>query len=147
MTELDDELLNLAVVACEGYRVVEGALEIGEAIVANEIVAFWRDGVIVIAGLKGGTERWNPREDWGQGGPIIEREMLMIKPSFSARPDSSSVVNAREWKAFVLGPNNLDDNFEQRGPTPLIAAMRCYVASRHGETMTRGPSSPSSSRS
>jgi len=29
--------------------------------------------------------------------------------------------------------NHDDDAFEQDGPTPLIAAMRCYVASKLGE--------------
>ena len=60
--------------------------------------------------------------DWAQGGPIIEREWLHITP----------------W------PNESDEDLRWQckqhdsidcvafGPTPLIAAMRCYVASMLG---------------
>jgi hypothetical protein len=64
--------------------------------------------------------------DWAQGGPIIERELLMLEPVFWT-------TEGWHWVAYVLGPDNLDENFEQRGPTPLIAAMRCYVASKLGD--------------
>ena len=64
--------------------------------------------------------------DWAQGGPIIEREQLHVSPEFW-------ISDGWHWVAYVLGPGNLDENFEQRGPTPLIAAMRCYVASKLGD--------------
>jgi hypothetical protein len=64
--------------------------------------------------------------DWAQGGPIIEREQLHVSPEFW-------IGDGWHWVAYVLGPGNLDENFEQRGPTPLIAAMRCYVASKLGD--------------
>jgi hypothetical protein len=73
-----------------------------------------------------------PSTDWSQGGPIIERELLMVEPVFL-----SADVNWPEgkwvWRSFVLGPNNLDDNHEQSGPTPLVAAMRCFTASVYGD--------------
>jgi hypothetical protein len=52
-----------------------------------------------------------PSTEWEFGGPIIEREKI-----------TTGWFN--EW---VADP---DGAFEQRGPTPLIAAMRCYVASK-----------------
>ena len=64
--------------------------------------------------------------DWAQGGPIIEREQLHVSPEFWTD-------KGWHWVAYVLGPGNLDENFEQQGPTPLIAAMRCYVASKLGD--------------
>ena len=57
-----------------------------------------------------------PSTDWAQGGPIIERERIEL------RGDGDG-----GWIAY----DNL--NPEQYGPTPLIAAMRCYVASKLGE--------------
>ena len=54
--------------------------------------------------------------NWSQGGPIIEREGVSIK-----------WVTADEWMAVGL------DNAVTFGPTPLIAAMRCYVASELGD--------------
>jgi hypothetical protein len=57
--------------------------------------------------------------DWAQGGPIIERERISVW------------ARGNEWAAETFIPNHQGD--EQEGPTPLIAAMRCYVASKMGE--------------
>ena len=54
--------------------------------------------------------------DWSQGGPIIEREGLTI------------THQQNQWAAQT------DDDLFAFGPTPLIAAMRCYVASKQGES-------------
>ena len=55
--------------------------------------------------------------DWAQGGPIIEREMIELVPQSPAL-----------WDALYRGQHIPND-----GPTPLIAAMRCYVASKLGD--------------
>ncbi len=62
-----------------------------------------------------------PSTDWAQGGPIIERERIGVVPD----PEDFSV-----WIASVYEP---DWKFNRTGPTPLIAAMRCYVASKLGD--------------
>ena len=56
--------------------------------------------------------------DWLWGGPIIEREGLLLKPLFL--PSG--------WYA-----EDYMDIHNAQGPTPLIAAMRCFVASKLGE--------------
>lgn len=69
--------------------------------------------------------------DWAQGGPIIEREMIDV-----------NCVNPGLWSAkwwannsgMVKNPaQRFKQNIQTDGPTPLIAAMRCYVASKMGE--------------
>ena len=64
---------------------------------------------------------FSPSTDWSQGGPIIEREFITI---INAAGDDV-------WSAYPIA----DDPVAHRksGPTPLIAAMRCYVASKLGE--------------
>ena len=59
---------------------------------------------------------WFPSIDWAQGGPIIERERIDILFQEKDR-----------WLAVGFGMN------EAQGQTPLIAAMRCFVASKLGE--------------
>jgi hypothetical protein len=60
--------------------------------------------------------------DWSQGGPIIEREKIAI-----LSPMTGEFWDARDGK-------RLETPFVYwRGPTPLIAAMRCYVASKLGD--------------
>lgn len=57
--------------------------------------------------------------DWSQGGPIIEREEISIERITSAL-----------WTATLQSGPAVS---EADGPTPLIAAMRSYVASCLGD--------------
>ena len=62
--------------------------------------------------------------NWPQGGPIIEREKIEITPWG---------VNG-EWRARdFFEPSPGVPCAEQWGPTPLVAAMRAYVASKLGD--------------
>lgn len=61
---------------------------------------------------------FTPSTDWSQGGPIIERERIAWTGQ-SAR--ICRYFGKHTWQ-----------NFEEFGPTPLIAAMRCYVACKLG---------------
>ena len=63
-----------------------------------------------------------PSSNWAQGGPIIEREKIGV--TFHDERDDWEVPNWGAW------PTQTDDRQEIMGETPLIAAMRCYVASR-----------------
>lgn len=57
--------------------------------------------------------------DWAQAGPILEREKIGVDYYNTGKP---------LWIAGIAG------TFQQAtGPTPLVAAMRCYVASRLGD--------------
>jgi hypothetical protein len=60
-----------------------------------------------------------PSKYWDQGGPIIEREAMNISRTNKTREEP--------WAAYIDGYYWID------GPTLLIAAMRCYVASRLGD--------------
>ena len=62
-----------------------------------------------------------PSTDWAQGGPIIEREAMCISRTNKTREEP--------WAAYIDGYYWID------GPTPLIAAMRCYVASKLGDNI------------
>lgn len=68
---------------------------------------------------------FNYSKKWAQGGPIIEREGV----SMACAPKDAR----GRWRA-VLGPNRfLSPDYEGFGTTPLVAAMRCYVASKLGD--------------
>jgi len=59
-----------------------------------------------------------PSERWESGGPIIEREKIDV------------LFEGPEWYAYMRWE---DKTLQYDGPTPLIAAMRCYVASKLGD--------------
>ena len=60
---------------------------------------------------------WKPSTDWAQGGPIIERERI------------ETFIRDEEWYSY----SSLSLPMDFHGDTPLIAAMRCYVASKLGD--------------
>lgn len=72
-------------------------------------------------------EKFAPSTNWSHGGPIIERERLQVLPIWREPSEG--------WAACVYDRIFEDDGTEcyQCGPTPLIAAMRCFVASRLGD--------------
>ena len=61
--------------------------------------------------------------DWAQGGPIIEREGISIVLDWD-------VVGEFLWGATRIEQSVVS---QAEGTTPLIAAMRCYVASKLGD--------------
>jgi len=62
--------------------------------------------------------KYTPSTDWAQGGEIIEREGIAVWQ-----------FDDVTWRA--MGKDTVPDPLE--GATPLIAAMRCYVASKLGD--------------
>ena len=65
---------------------------------------------------------FSPSTDWAQGGPIIEREKI----GFWAYTLDEEGNENPGWYAETFAGS------VATGPTPLIAAMRCYVASKLG---------------
>jgi hypothetical protein len=65
--------------------------------------------------IKGLEHGYAPSSNWAQGGVIIERERIEIEH------------DGFEWWARIQA----DDDFN--GATLLVAAMRCYVASKLGD--------------
>jgi hypothetical protein len=71
---------------------------------------------------------FKPSTSWQEGGPIIEHEKITVV--FRIMRDGST----NYWA--TTEPNDLRADYEPvglDGPTPLIAAMRCYVASKLGD--------------
>jgi hypothetical protein len=65
-------------------------------------------------------DNYHPSTDWAQGGPIIAREAIQLTPD----------EYTQTWSAYTTNEGN---PYECVGTTPLIAAMRCYVASKLGD--------------
>ncbi len=76
----------------------------------------------VVYSFEGEPAMWQPSTDWSQGGPIIEREAITIS-------EGSPVVGL-EWMACDKSSTHI-----QHGPSYLIAAMRCYAASKLGDAI------------
>lgn len=114
-SELTGAALDWAVAKCEGY----------ECQFDDESTGPWlvpQDGYLH---CEKPLSCYKPSTAWAQGGPIIERERIFIVAPYKS---------ATSWKAYKMEDDQpglacwLED-----GPTPLIAAMRCYVASKLGD--------------
>jgi len=78
---------------------------------------------------------FSPSTRWAQGGPIIEREQLGVWFSEEVHDENGVVLREPCWYCEgCLTVDNGDEPYKCAvGPTPLIAAMRCYVASKLGD--------------
>ena len=106
-SELTGIALNWAVAQCEGESYVHA-----ETDYAIDGRTFQR----------GTAQRAGPyySTNWAQGGPIIEREGISI----------NAHLDGNEWFARDYWGLN-----EHAAEKPLEAAMRCYVASKLGDTV------------
>ena len=106
-SELTGAALDWAVAKCEWYPV--SVSKTGYLIFSDPLIQCGPRGT-----------QYSPSTDWAQGGPIIEREGIgtyRLNNVWSAHcPVNGSSIHAC-----------------CDGPTPLIAAMRCYVASKLGD--------------
>lgn len=81
------------------------------------------NGLLLTIGARSGVPKtgvcfWEPSTNWNQGGPIIEREKISIRQWVNV-PIVHAYMPEGEWSSD--------------GDSPLIAAMRCFVASKLGD--------------
>ena len=105
-SELNDAALDWAVAKCEGHD------QFAQYTPHLRVYHQRTDS------LSSYTVTFCPSTDWTRGGPLIERECIDI------------MFEGPEWYAYIRWE---DKTLQYDGPTPLIAAMRCYVASKLGD--------------
>jgi hypothetical protein len=66
---------------------------------------------------------YSPSTDWSQGGSIIQDNDIVVQR------------DGYVWVAKKMSPSMSFPAFYHSGKSYLIAAMRCYVASKFGETV------------
>jgi hypothetical protein len=109
-SELTGAQLDWAVAKCED--------------VPNVCIVKKRGKICVYGQLQGVDIPYQPSLDWGQGGPIIEREDIDTYCLMSLRHNNAG----GSWGSDITG-----SQARGKGATALISAMRCYVASKLGE--------------
>jgi len=104
---------------------LDGA-ELDAAVARAEIAAVQLDvrithGGPIIQTDGGDWEAFRPSVSWAHAGPIIEREGIAL---LSADPGHCTAAVGAEWADGQL----VRCRTLRAGPTPLVAAMRAYVA-------------------
>ncbi len=69
------------------------------------------------------NQEFKPSTNWAQGGPIIERESISV----------TFYIKYGDWIATALGRTPEGRAIGYFDYSPLIAAMRCFVASKLGD--------------
>jgi hypothetical protein len=112
VNEAEREVLDWMVVMAHGEQHNRDFRFVGKRIYATQ----WAQDEGVI---------YSPSATWANGGPIIERERLQVTTDRSG-----------EWICsipYAVEMGGYRKYIYTSGPTPLIAAMRCYVVSKLGE--------------
>ena len=135
VSELEGDLLNEWVAKADGY---EGSCDAwkktnfgsagGPAFVKYDCKhkkCYPKDTIGSIHGKMGGCPEFST--NWSWGGPIIERELIEISY------DRSTILPEKWWAVKWEEQPWTDQNYLIGGVTPLIAAMRAFVASSFGE--------------
>ena len=83
-------------------------------------------------------DTYSPSTDWAQGGPIIERENItLIRANdgwFAEMDRCTGHTLHTSYEGEYMDPTfMIEESSGYYGPTPLVAAMRCYVASKLGD--------------
>ena len=91
-----------------------------------EVLEVWRepDGMYLCEGGEVGF-RYRPSSDWAQGGPIIDREKIELAYRVGVNWTATRIEGPAVCEVTVP--------YNQKGSPQLIAAMRCYVASKLGD--------------
>jgi len=118
--ELTGAALDWAVAKCEGIEIN----------IDNLYDPPTKAGVVLRYGLDDGDVEclFQPSINWAQGGPIIELEEITLAWG----------KDTEDWWACVGDSRRFDTDTPDGvttfvDPQPLIAAMRCYVASKLGD--------------
>jgi hypothetical protein len=117
-SELTGAALDWAVAKCEGHEI--------DSLMGG---AVWYWLKCSLTGALEVVEVFKPSTDWAQGGPILERERIKVAPNLGGTWHGQ----IRHTKEHPLSRHPVLSGWtNQHGPTPLVAALRCYVASKLG---------------
>jgi len=118
----EDEILGVTLTEREDVRQFISALTV-KKLIGTELDA----AVANMLGVEPGAAY---STDWSHGGPVIEREKIEIFHFGCYGKDGEP------WEAQIGGDNHYIDQHPgdamSSGPNPLVAAMRCFVASKFG---------------
>lgn len=113
--ELTGAALDWAVAKCEGYFDDVPGYK-GSSITGSHFLSMWQ--------AQGHGVHWtHSSTDWGEGGPIVQQENIGLKFGDTCWDASIALYDAQ---------GSYDGHVHCLHESPLVAAMRCYIASKLG---------------
>lgn len=111
-SDLTGAALDWAVAKCEGYTITSDGIS----------TLIKKADRLLILGTGSSPLNYSPSTNWAQGGRIIAQDIIDIFHMEREPPVFEAEIQT--------GPRK---RAKGRGPTHLIAAMRCFVASKIGD--------------
>jgi hypothetical protein len=111
VSELEGESLNYWVAKANGWI---GPVKFRE----TQSTLVWKQEGKSLTQFFRNVKKYRPSEDWWEAGPIIEREKIMLTMDLPEGTPWHARIHPHGW---------------QFGHTPLVAAMRAFVASKFGK--------------
>lgn len=126
--DLEGRLLDEAVALAQGWRRAN-FVKMTCSLVFDEAGAYWSSE----DEMKSLVHRFRPSRQWDDAGPVIEAAGVALAPARTGVGKGC----IEGWRARI------DDHeaglaHETRAKAPLLAAMRCYVLSKFGESVSLG---------
>lgn len=121
VADLTGAALDFAVAEADGHRIIRACTSVdfrGYAVLRSSLGIRERIGI-----------EYAPSTEWAQGGPILDREKLSLDPP-SAK---ERIVEVGVMERIAYWRADSQDGHFTIGLTALIAAMRCFVASKLGD--------------
>lgn len=125
-SELVGAALDWAVAKCEGLRVEFNFQYTND----KNFNGWWQLG----------PNCWQPlnsySSDWSKAGPVIERERIFLYFDYEdiTTKNGKEITIEKGWRAHITPRHYwMTPRGKASGDTPLVAAMRCYVASKLGD--------------
>ena len=111
-------------------ELIDATLDFAVALARDESVRVERGRVrFALSQFTNDYDLYSPSTDWAQGGPIIEQEIGNLWKHNKLDPNEPDGWTAA---AYRKAPDGTMLYYEE-GPTPLIAAMRCFCCSKLGD--------------
>lgn len=133
VSELTSRALDWAVAKCEGLPVAIDPLGHSDPYCQGAYIVLSNDHTPNRATHYLIGRDYSPSTDWALGGPIIEREFIGIDTLAAGLSATTDGVNTGDTWVAMRDAVDGGDMHRFSAPAALIAAMRCFVASRMGD--------------
>lgn len=128
-SELSGIALDWAVAKCEGLPIRHDPMNFGPAFAEGGFWIWDERGPIGKRDYRLIGRQYSPSNNWSQGGPIIERGQLCVGYKHQPDPNHAPLLDSETicWARTTSGGHL------SYGPTPLVAAMRCFCQAKFGD--------------
>lgn len=132
ISDLEDTALNWAIAKSLGYKLYK------DEILRYVMQGWWISGISKDPNAWVPLDDFSPSTNWARAGQIIEKERISVE-ALREGDGWCACIGCTPHDFLLWDQKYQADAAYGEGPTPLVAAMRCFVASRNTENFIEIP--------